>query len=139
MFSEVKTEEEADWAEEETDRDGYMQYEKEPSPLPSSSRQIIAPPPVIRQSRKEAARALEQYAPQTKARGYKIMKEETKDDPFYKYQRARNNDAVRKFRTKTKEKQLERENELNFYKDKCGTYENEIKTLKRRLSKYEKI
>ncbi|GMT04014.1 hypothetical protein PENTCL1PPCAC_26188, partial [Pristionchus entomophagus] len=138
MVSEVKTEPEEDYMRSEADQDEYMRYEKEASPLPSTSRQILAPP-VIRQNRKDAARALEEYKPQTKARGYKIKQEEEKADPSYKLKRARNNDAVRKSRTKAKEQQMERDKELNFYKDKCVAYEKDIKNLKLRLSKYEKI
>ncbi|KAF8381226.1 cebp-1 [Pristionchus pacificus] len=112
-------------------------YEKDTTPLPSTSRQMIASP-IIRH-RKDAAKALEEYKPQTKARGYKIKPEEVKADPTYKLKRARNNDAVRKSRTKAKEQQMEREKELSVIRERCNALEKENKILKLRLSKYEKI
>ncbi|GMT32427.1 hypothetical protein PFISCL1PPCAC_23724, partial [Pristionchus fissidentatus] len=107
-------------------------YDKESSPMPSTSRQIFAIP-----KKRDAAKALMDYKPQTKARGYKIKAEEEKTDPGYKLKRARNNDAVRKSRTKAKEHQVERDRELNQYKAKCANLEKENKALKARLSRYE--
>ncbi|GMR32728.1 hypothetical protein PMAYCL1PPCAC_02923 [Pristionchus mayeri] len=130
MMAEVKS---------EPDEDEYGRYEKESaSPIPSTSRHILSPP-INRNPRKDPAKALEEYKPQTKARGYKIKPEEVKADPTYKLKRARNNDAVRKSRSKAKEQQMERERELSIVKERCAALEKENKTLKQRLSKYEKI
>ena len=52
------------------------------------------------------------YTPKTKARKYVLKPDEEKKNPTYKLKRARNNDAVRKSRSKQKEMQVQRDKEL---------------------------
>lgn len=91
-FSNIKTEDE------------YWEYE----PTTSTS---TAPP--RRRPARDNQGELINYQPKTKARKYVLKPDEEKKNPTYKLKRARNNDAVRKSRSKQKEMQVQRDRELD--------------------------
>ena len=80
-------------------------------------------------STKDADAALREFKPETKARRYTLKPHEEKASSTYKLKRARNNDAVRKSRSKAKEAQMARDEENNKLKHDNTKLQNEIKKL----------
>lgn len=103
------------------------------SPVPSTSRAL----PRNGNRKIDHAKALEEYKPQTQARKYHLKKETEKVDPSYKLKRARNNDAVRRSRTKAKEQQQKIFDDYDNMKKRLAAVEEENKNLRARLARAE--
>uniref|UniRef100_A0A1I8A1I0 BZIP domain-containing protein n=1 Tax=Steinernema glaseri TaxID=37863 RepID=A0A1I8A1I0_9BILA len=66
-----------------------------------------------------------EYVPQIKPRKYKIKPESERNSPTYKQKRAKNNDAVRKSRSKAKLQQQIRDQQLHEYEVKVKNLEEQ--------------
>ncbi|RCN35621.1 basic region leucine zipper [Ancylostoma caninum] len=104
-------------------------------PTWESSAPSTSSAPSARRGGRNSQPTLETYTPTTTARKYRLKTPQERNNSSYKVKRQRNNDAVRKSRTKAKQLQMMKDKQLEELVIEVGQLKEKLRVANDRLAR----